>query len=157
MPSPPNPNPSSTYQKGHLSPLAHNVTNADELASQSESDLSEVRDAPVEPPNPIPVHTQDADGDHEVDMEESDPSEDEDAEGIVDADYAEDTLPVADFEVVDAEGSSDNSPRPGKRKASEEDDNFIINDPELYGLRRSVGSFPDLILLHTNGPGSSEK
>ena len=40
--------------------------------------------------------------------------------------------------------SSEESRRSTKRKASFEEDDFIKRDPELYGLRRSVGLISDL-------------
>lgn len=42
--------------------------------------------------------------------------------------------------VVSADSSSDRSIRPGKRRVEEEDNEYFRNNPELYGLRRSVSS-----------------
>lgn len=120
------------------SPVA-TVTNGDKIATHSDSDLSDMKDATVEDASSNDeaqgdTHDEDAQG---YSMTES--SEDEDAEGEPDGDYDSETPPPAEQEASAAEtSSSDTSRRPSKRKASVEDDEFMEQNPELYGLRRSV-------------------
>lgn len=137
--SPPNGNASLHALNGHVSPLAANVTNADDLPARSPSEFSYTEDAPGEVlsdeeqahsfANNVAVAT--------ADMSES--SGDEDAEGSDDADYdiespvdAPSPTPSSNNSTVEPSG------RIGKRKASVDDDDHILQNPELYGLRRSV-------------------
>lgn len=123
---------------GHSSPLALNVTTAGDLSPHSESELSEVKENVAEAAS----SDEDAPGE-EVDEDEemavdTDSSEDVDAEGEPDGDYDSETPPPARAESNRAGSStSQESRRPPKRKASAEVDDFNDN-PELYGLRRSV-------------------
>lgn len=74
-------------------------------------------------------------------MQESDDetSHDEDALGSDDPDYNVATPPPGNTASGrDARSSSQDSPRQRKRKAGIEPDDYMLNDPELYGLRRSV-------------------
>lgn len=138
MHSPPNPPTSLPIVNGHGSPLAHNVTNADDEDAPSESELSDPTNragAPISlgSDDQSPVH----DEDNDVDAESS---HSEDAEGSEDGDYESETpLAQSDDQEVDR-SSSEDSQRPRKRKASVEDDEYITQNPELYGLRRSVRS-----------------
>lgn len=140
MHSPPNPPTSLPIVNGHGSPLAHNVTNADDEDAPSESELSDPTNragAPISPgsDDQSPVHDEDNDVDA---LSES--SHSEDAEGSEDGDYESETpLAQSDDQEVDR-SSSEDSQRPRKRKASVEDDEYITQNPELYGLRRSVRS-----------------
>ncbi|KAF4307285.1 SNF2-related protein [Botryosphaeria dothidea] len=135
MHSPPNPPTSLPIVNGHGSPLAHNVTNADDEDAPSESELSDPTNragAPISlgSDDQSPVH----DEDNDVDAESS---HSEDAEGSEDGDYESETpLAQSDDQEVDR-SSSEDSQRPRKRKASVEDDEYITQNPELYGLRRS--------------------
>jgi len=72
-------------------------------------------------------------------MVTSESSHTEDAEGSEDADYdAETPAAAAQSDAMDDASSDEVSSRPRKRKASVEDDSYMMKDPELYGLRRSV-------------------
>lgn len=71
-------------------------------------------------------------------MEMSDSDADDDAEGEEDADFYADSPPPEEDLVRPASHSSHSSIRPGKRKASIDEDEFMSLNPELYGLRRSV-------------------
>jgi chromodomain-helicase-DNA-binding protein 1 len=139
MPSPPHFNTSLPLTNGHLSPLAVTVTNADDLASHSESELSDIKDPTAED---LSSDEEPQGGSYNIPMADtvtSDTSEDEDAEGEVDGDYDSETPPPAQLESNRASSSSsEESRRPPKRKASVEDDDVISQNPELYGLRRSV-------------------
>lgn len=105
----------------------------------SESDLSEALDLPN-------THGSFPNGDgydvqEEVRTQSTDEESEEDAIGEDDPDYDMITPPVANRgSLNDAHSSSEESPRQRKRKVGVEPDDYILNDPELYGLRRSVRS-----------------
>jgi len=63
---------------------------------------------------------------------------DEDAEGEPDEDFDVDMQIPNDDEEESNEESDSHSSRPGKRKQAVDEEDFIMKDPELYGLRRSV-------------------
>ncbi|KAF2153060.1 hypothetical protein K461DRAFT_293353 [Myriangium duriaei CBS 260.36] len=106
----------------------------------SESDLSDPD------PEVIDDTNMDLDGgynsmdDAVQDMETSE-SEEDDAEGEDDADYDADSPPEED-NIRPASHSSHSSIRPGKRKASVDEDDYMMQNPELYGLRRSHRARP---------------
>ena len=134
-------NSSSTLlpSNGHLSPLANNVISADAVASDSESDLSEIIDAH----NTRPLASSNGGlglaGNDYTNNLDTDSSNNDDAAGSEDADYDMETPPPPDGADSREERSlSQDSRRPAKRKAGLEDDEHIMNNPELYGLRRSV-------------------
>ena len=139
MPSSPGHVASLPYTNGHFSPVAIQVTSADSPSQHSESDLSDAREPAVAD------HASDADAPGEEYDEDddvaavSDSSEDVDAEGEPDGDYDSDSPPSEPAESDHARSSvSQESRRPAKRKASVEKDDYITQNPELYGLRRSV-------------------
>jgi chromodomain-helicase-DNA-binding protein 1 len=73
------------------------------------------------------------------DMATSELDEDEDAEGEADADFDEETPPPGPVGGMRHDRSlSEDSVRPGKRKAEIDDEEYMKLNPELYGLRRSV-------------------
>ena len=72
-------------------------------------------------------------------MATSNSEDDPDADGSEDAEYDLDTPPSAPADThQDGRSSSEDSVPSRKRKASPEDDDYIKQNPELYGLRRSV-------------------
>jgi len=107
-------------------------------SSHSESDLSEAQDPEAITEmsiDPLPDQNSMEDAVHDMATSESD--EEEDAEGEDDADYNSESPPRDDDAMRQEESESDVSPRPGKRKAEDGDD-YMQQNPELYGLRRSV-------------------
>jgi chromodomain-helicase-DNA-binding protein 1 len=130
---------SHSLTNGHSSPLAINVAPASQLSPPSESELSDVKENVVEAPSSdedAPGEAYDEDDEMQID---SDSSEDVDAEGEPDGDYDSETPPPVQVESSRARSStSQESRRPPKRKASVEEDDFMTQNPELYGLRRSV-------------------
>ena len=108
------------------------------MASSSESDLSDVPDHPASSNIPLPTSDQ--------------PSPSEDAAGAVGPPVSDDDVDMAsddeDFEIDspprsvsaprESRSASEESRRPPKRKVGVEDDEDIMNNPELYGIRRSV-------------------
>jgi len=63
---------------------------------------------------------------------------DEDAEGEPDEDFDVSMQIPNEEEEESSDESDSHSARPGKRKQAVEEEDFIMKDPELYGLRRSV-------------------
>ena len=134
------------YSNGHLSPPSTKPATNGSVTPQSESDLSEALDTP-NAPSTLPNSEQN-DGGKSGQMRASDDEslQDEDAVGSDDPDYDMATPPTgnAGSHIADRSPSQD-SPRQRKRKAGPENDDFMLNDPELYGLRRSVSqSWPKL-------------
>jgi chromodomain-helicase-DNA-binding protein 1 len=70
-----------------------------------------------------------ASDDGDFDMQQSSPSQHEDQEEL---EALDDGIPTI------TRASSSDSSRPAKRKAKIEEDEYIMANPELYGLRRSV-------------------
>ncbi|KAF2182223.1 hypothetical protein K469DRAFT_712840 [Zopfia rhizophila CBS 207.26] len=138
MPSPPSHTTSFPLINGHSSPLAVNVTNADDLPIRSDSELSDVKDAIAEDVSSDEDAPGDVYNEDDEDAVASESSEDVDAEGEPDGDYDSETPPPIHVDNSRARSStSQESRRPQKRKASVEEDEFITQNPELYGLRRS--------------------
>lgn len=84
-----------------------------------------------------------------MEIEMSDDGSDVDAEGSVDDDYAE--IHVAtngDAAMSDALSASSRTPSNDsrKRKARFDEEEHIRANPELYGIRRSVGKGPEISL-----------
>jgi hypothetical protein len=125
------------YANGHLSPDAGSFDD-NAIAPSSESDLSEA----IDPPKPTSPSSQGLDdsSEHEDNCRHNSlSSQDEDAIGSDDGDYEMDSpLPPAIQVTRDDRSSSQESRRPAKRKAGLEIEEDILNNPELYGIRRSV-------------------
>ncbi|MCJ1319670.1 hypothetical protein MMC15_005006 [Xylographa vitiligo] len=129
------------YTNGHLSPPRAEYENGPRAPS-SESDLSEAIDPP-KPTSPYPQGSHKNTTNSYHSPEDSLSSQDEDAVGSDDADYEmESPLPPTIQVTHDAPSSSDDSRRPSKRKAGIEEDEHIMNNPELYGIRRSARARP---------------
>ncbi|KAF2199926.1 chromo domain-containing protein 1 [Delitschia confertaspora ATCC 74209] len=153
MPSPSSHSAHYPLTNGHLSPLANNVTNADEISSHSGSELSDAKDAIAEDASSSD-EPQGDDYDEDEDADGTSESEDVDAEGEPDGDYDSETPPPVQHE-SDHGGSStsEESTRPPKRKASVEDDEYITQNPELYGLRRSGRARPHRRIVESSDEG----
>lgn len=129
------------YSSRNLS--AHsNTFNAPQTAAlESESDLSDADEAPNVSSISSHPEAQEIDQISQDQKTSSDSSHEEDAAGSDDAEYDMETPPPADHSLPHDElSSSDGSRRQTKRKTGAEQDDFMMNDPELYGLRRSVCS-----------------
>jgi chromodomain-helicase-DNA-binding protein 1 len=125
---------------GHTTPLPLTTAPGDH-SPHSDSDLSDDRDAvAVRPLSDEDAPGEDYNQDEEMGIE-PESSEDEDAEGEPDGDYDSETLPPAEQDALRSRSSSSQeSQRPLKRKAGAEEDDYMTQNPELYGLRRSVRS-----------------
>ena len=115
------------------------------LPTQAESDLSDARDVPTAQVHDEEDEQSDEDAMHDMATSEMDEDEDEDAPGEDDADYdAESPPPEQAGEVSHDRSTSEESARPGKRKSDDVDDEeYMKENPELYGLRRSVSALED--------------
>lgn len=128
-----------TYSNGHLSPPSiKSATNGD-VTPQSESDLSEALETP-NAPGTLPNSEQNDGGKNgQVRGSDDESLQDEDAVGSDDPDYDMATPPIGNGGSYGGDRSpSQDSPRQRKRKAGPEHEDYMLNDPELYGLRRSV-------------------
>ena len=85
-------------------------------------------------------------------MSDAEPSPDDDALGTDDPDFDMATTPQQNGgSARDARSSSLESPQQRKRKNGGVDhDDFMLNDPELYGLRRSVSFYTYRCLAPAN-------
>lgn len=112
--------------------------------SRSESELSDVNDTAPSTTLPIHAHNQDESADEDMqDMATSQSDEEEDAAGSDYAaeDYAAESPPSPQSNASRrASLSSETSSQPTKRKLDVDDDQYMQENPELYGLRRSVRS-----------------
>lgn len=126
---------------GHASDGGADLLKPTPPPNRSESELSDTHDIPTNniPPTSAPQDEVHSDDDAIHDMATSDLDEDEDAPGEEDADFDEETPPPEQPDVMDHDASSSESiTRPGKRKADVDDEEYMKQNPELYGLRRSV-------------------
>jgi len=139
------PSPVSSPANGHVSPVVANTVSV-RLPDPEPSD-SDLSDAPVadidSPSSDSPGEHGQAAADGRVDDFHDPPSSsDEDAPNDEDFDdAAEPASPGSDNGQIEAavSASSDDSRKVSKRKAAPiHEDDFIRDNPELYGLRRSV-------------------
>ncbi|GAW12214.1 hypothetical protein ANO14919_015750 [Xylariales sp. No.14919] len=128
------------------SPVAH--TGADIVLNDrgSESDLSEVNETIALPtrnsasPSPSPTgHESSEDAEAELDLNDPVESSGDEAQASDDADYdmEESAAASQSDEHRDDRSTSRESQRVPKRKAGVEEEEYIRENPELYGLRRS--------------------
>jgi hypothetical protein len=124
---------STTLSNGHSSPSPNESIRQDPPYSDTESDLSDPVDPPVPSASPAPPR-QLQNGDNN---ERSSTIEQEEAIQSDDADYDMDTsMQRSEPTRYSRSPSSDDSIRPAKRKAPmDEEEDYIRNNPDLYGLR----------------------
>ena len=123
------------------------MTTADSSSPQADSDLSDAREAAAaDQASDVDAPGEEYDEDEEM-AAASDSSEDVDAEGEPDGDYDSDSPPSEQAESNRARSSSEESARPTNRKASDEKEYPMEQNPELYGLRRSVCGLHNLSLF----------
>ncbi|KAG9199817.1 hypothetical protein G6514_007931 [Epicoccum nigrum] len=137
--------PPPSLTNGHGSPYAADKTATNGLSSHSESDMSDSNEhAAAESASDVDAPGEEDDDEEDVEMaQDSDSSDDVDAEGEADGDYDSESPPPEQAESDDARSSaSQESPRPLKRKGSPKGDDYITQNPELYGLRRSGRARP---------------
>jgi len=138
-----------SFENGHLpSPDEPTYATLDTKPSRSESELSDVNDIPDQAVTESADHVM-----HDVASPRSD--EDEDADGSDDGDYDAPSPPSrASVESRHSSVSSDASSLPRKRKAEPEpdvdDDQYMQENPELYGLRRSGRARPTRRIIESS-------
>lgn len=127
---------------GHSSDVDDDHLRPSPQPPRSESELSDINDLPTTTISSItgPDDVDHSDDDAIHDMATSELDEDEDAPGEEDAEFDEETPPPEAADGMRHDRSlSEESLRPGKRKAEMiDDEEYMKQDPELYGLRRSV-------------------
>lgn len=140
----PSTKPASSMPNGQLStqPVFDHLNQA--MTPDSESDLSEALDHPNTLLASAPIHPTKNGINKTNESIGSESSQDEDAVGYDDAEYdIEDTSPpTIQFPAPEMSPSPEPSTTSSRRKGSLGDDDYMLNDPELYGLRRSVRSLP---------------
>lgn len=123
------------------------MATADSSSSHSDNDSSDAKEhAAADQASDVDAPGEEYDEEEDV-AAASDSSEDVDAEGEPDGDYDSESPPSEQAESDRARSSSQESSRPTKRKATDEKEDYIEQNPELYGLRRSVRGFSG---LHTH-------
>ena len=132
-----------TFTNGTLSAPTPHFTNNPASLSDSESDLSEAIDPPSSTSAPAKVAAQDNSFTSPDQRSEEGDLTSEDALGSDDGDYdimdpSQRPQAANPSASPNSRSSSGGSRVLGKRKAGAEEDEFMLNDPELYGLRRSV-------------------
>ncbi|KAI4715982.1 SNF2 family DNA-dependent chromodomain-containing ATPase [Aureobasidium sp. EXF-10727] len=136
-----------SFENGHLSPVDEpTYATLDTKPSRSESELSDVNDIPDQAVPESADHIM-----HDVASPRSD--EDEDADGSDDGDYDAPSPPSrASVDSRHSSVSSDGSSVPRKRKAEPDvdDDQYMQENPELYGLRRSGRARPTRRIIESS-------
>lgn len=132
---------------GHTEPVGNDILKPSAQPHRRESELSNMDDFPTaaiaSPDGANDGMFSDDDAVH--DMATSELDEDDDAPGEEDADFDMESPPPRQVDAMDHDrSSSESSSRPGKRKADVDDEEYMKQNPELYGLRRSVQSPPSL-------------
>jgi chromodomain-helicase-DNA-binding protein 1 len=130
--------PSQTLSNGYTSPLANPTPTNDDAPHDSESDLSEVAIPAIDDPSPATsTNHQSVFGAQDTEDSESSSAEAQHDSDDADFDIEESPAPVANGGHHDRSTSIE-SRRPAKRKLGVKEDEHILANPELYGLRRSV-------------------
>jgi len=129
---------SNLMPNGLSSPIPESAITNEDAPYDSESDLSEVAIPIVDEPSPAPSNPQSEFGEQAQVHTESSGAEAQDASDDADFDMEDSPAPVASGGRRDDRSTSTESRRPPKRKLGVEDDEHILANPELYGLRRSV-------------------
>jgi chromodomain-helicase-DNA-binding protein 1 len=141
--------PESAFSGPGTSPAAPTGADVGFDDRASESDLSEVNETTALPthdsisPSPSPAaHESSEDAEAELDLNDHAESSEDEAQASDDADYDIEETPAASQsdEHRDERSMSHESRRAPKRKAGVGEDDYIRDNPELYGLRRSVCS-----------------
>lgn len=107
----------------------------------SESPLSDVNDLPTTAASQVDdqTHREGSDDDAMQDMATSEVDDEDEGAGEQDADFDEETPPPEEADGMRQDGSSsEEEVRSGKRRGPMDDEQHMKQNPELYGLRRSV-------------------
>lgn len=126
---------------GHLSPEPEYEQDAHTEPAQSDSDLSDAHREPVDEPSPTssdndPQTSKYADGEMDMSASDDEPTPDN---AFEDGEFdMEESPPSQHDDAVETRSSSSGSQQASKRKVSAAEDQYMRENPELYGLRRSV-------------------
>ena len=131
---------STPQQNGHISPPSDDVTTTSKFHHSAESQLSDVeppsRHSDVHSEEPIQTSTTPS---RSSGSPLTDTASDQDAEGEEDGEYGIETPSITAVAAPATKLSPPRSPaRAAKRKLSIAEDEYMRENPELYGLRRSV-------------------
>jgi len=144
LPTHPHPTGDMSLTNGHSTEVDESRLGPSPPSRRSESELSDLNELPTTTMSSAsPPDDADASEDDAIhDMATSELDDEDDAPGEEDADFDEETPPpAAGSRMRQDESMSEDSGRPGKRKADDvEDEEFMKQNPELYGLRRSVSA-----------------
>lgn len=142
---------------GHADGVDSSLPRPSPQPTRDESELPDADDIPTHTisSHAAPQDEAHSDDDAIHDMATSSLDEDEDAPGEDDADFDETTPPPGQTDAMDHDrSSSESSSRPGKRKVDVDDEEYMKQNPELYGLRRSVcaefSPWPNCLLTYCN-------
>ncbi|KAI9800101.1 MAG: hypothetical protein M1825_004283 [Sarcosagium campestre] len=149
---------------GHLSPLANNVISAEDISQGSESALSDIGEhaslaasslpslkGPSTPSEQLPsdsgIDDQESSDDNKKTLQLEDTQSDDE-----NLDHSECNASTS----VGERSASPDAQRIPKRKATLEDDEFIMNNPELYGLRRSGRARPTRRIIESSSDEAND-
>lgn len=136
---------------GHDQDPADDCSDPPQARAGSESPLSDVNDLPTASGAQSDDRPQQDPSDDDAihDMATSELEEDDGDDDEQDANFDEETPPPeAANGMRHDRSSSDEDMRSGKRKATVDDDQYMKQNPELYGLRRSVRRAPSPTSTH---------
>ncbi|GIZ40898.1 hypothetical protein CKM354_000421900 [Cercospora kikuchii] len=144
VPTHPKPSHDISMANGHSDNVDGDLLKPPAQPRRSESEISDTNDFPTAMDSPDAANEgMFSDDDAVHDMATSELDEDEDAPGEEDADFdMESPRPRQDDAHAHDRSSSEPSSRPGKRKADVDDEEYMKQNPELYGLRRSGRARP---------------
>ncbi|KAK4547352.1 hypothetical protein LTR36_001008 [Oleoguttula mirabilis] len=146
-----------SMMNGHVSEPGTDAMKLSPPPPRSESDLSDLHDIPTARPYQQEEANSEDDAMH--DMATSEMDDDEDAPGEEDEEYDADTPPPGQSDGMRHDRSlSEESTRPGKRKPDldVDDDEYMKENPELYGLRRSGRARPTRRLADSSDDDEDE-
>lgn len=131
--------PEADTVNGHISPVSEDDTMHVATGDQSDSDLSDVQAADADVPSPASADGFDPSDKPDLTLEEPSDASNDDASDDADFDMA-DSPASARSNAADNNRATSSEPRPvAKRKAVHAiEEEYMRENPELYGLRRSV-------------------
>ncbi|KAI9761412.1 MAG: hypothetical protein M4579_001062 [Chaenotheca gracillima] len=151
LPSAAEANHAGSFPNGHLSPLAGNVITADDISSDSESALSDIEPPRIESSTPSSSKPDASSQNDNADVDTLQSSDAENEAASEDAEYDLETPPEpAHTNAQESRSVSQDSGRLSKRKSGVEEDEHILNNPELYGLRRSGRARPTRHIIESS-------
>jgi len=128
---------------GHTSPSAGPIFTNDDAPYDSESDLSEVAIPLVDEPSPASSNNHPSEfGAQDTEASDSSAAEARDESEDAEFDMEDSPAPAPTNGGRHDRSTSTESRHPAKRKLGVREDEHILANPELYGLRRSVRGHP---------------